>query len=255
MILFLTYHKISVAGDRSCKDFYAVPRDVMNAQIKATSSAGYQPLPIRQLLTDDRFPSHLGMNYVLSYDDSTLDHYEIVFPMLQEAGLRAIFFVLTAKLNQPGYLTGSQVQELDRAGHCIGLHGHEHRRFDNMGDDLLRGQFERSSGMLGNLIGEAPCLFAPPGGFMNEHVREVALGFGVKTIRTMRWGFNHCPDWTGLETVPVNHHVTALAFQKILKGETPSRLLYLGKQAVKALVPAPTYERLRGLFFEFARKS
>ena len=70
----------------------------------------------------------------------------------------------------------------------------------------MREQIKRSREIIGNLIGEPPWLFAPPGGFINEHVREVALGFGVEVLRTMRWGYNQSPDRTGLETIPVNRY-------------------------------------------------
>lgn len=254
MILFLTYHKVSAARESGGGDFYTVPCDVMTAQIKATVAAGYQPLPINRLLNTAKIPAFPGSNYVLSYDDGTSDHYEVVLPMLQETGLRGIFFVPTAKLNKPGHLTNSQVQEIAKAGHSIGFHSHEHRRLDRTGDDVLREQFKRSRGILGDLIGETPWLFAPPGGFINEHVREVALGFGVKTIRTMRWGFNHAPDITALETVPLNRHTNTAQFGKILQGKQP-RLLYIGKQAAKAIVPLRAYERIRTWMFKLGRKN
>lgn len=254
MILFLTYHKVSAAADRGDRDFYTVPRDVMITQIKETVAAGFQPLSINRLLTDEKAPSFPGLNYVLSYDDGTLDHYEIVLPTLQAAGLRGIFFVPTAKLNKPGHLTDSHVQEIAKAGHFIGFHSHEHRRLDTSKDDSLREQFKRSRGILGDIIGEAPWLFAPPGGFMNEHVREVALGFGVKTIRTMRWGFNHNPDMTHLETVPLNRHTNSGKFAKILQGKQP-HLLYIGKQAAKAIVPLRAYERIRSWIFDIGRNN
>src|SRR5207245_776655 len=68
--------------------------------------------------------------FMLSFDDGTVDHYEVVSPLLEAAGRAAIFFVPTAKLNQPGRLTGGMVKEMAKAGHTIGLHGHEHRRLD-----------------------------------------------------------------------------------------------------------------------------
>ncbi len=252
MILFLTYHKISTAGNERDKDFYTVHSDVMIAQIKAAVTAGYHPLPINRLLTSEKTPILPGSNYVLSYDDGSADHYEIVFPLLQQAGLRGIFFIPTGKLNKPGHLTNAQVQEIAKAGHTIGFHSHEHRRLDRTRDDFLREQFKRSRGILGDLIGESPWIFAPPGGFMNEHVREVALGFGVKTIRTMRWGFNHKPDMTYLETVPLNRYTNSNKFGKILQGKQP-HLLYIGKQAAKTIVPLRAYERIRSWIFDIGR--
>jgi peptidoglycan/xylan/chitin deacetylase (PgdA/CDA1 family) len=254
VILFLTYHKIGLPGKRADRDFYTVPSDVMSVQIAATEAAGFQPLSIESLFTDEKAPHFHGNNYVLSYDDGTSDHYEIVFPMLQEARLRGVFFVPTAKLNKPGHLTSSQVQEISRAGHHIGFHSHEHRRLDHVTDSSLRNQFIMSRDILSNLTGKPILLFAPPGGFINEHVREVALGFGVKAIRTMRWGFNHAPDITHLETVPLNRHTSSGQFGKILQGKQP-RLLYIGKQAAKAIVPLRAYERIRSAIFNFRRNN
>ena len=254
MILFLTYHKVSRPGDRTDRDFYTVPGDVMSAQIAATETAGYRPLDIDGVFKNQTTPSFPGQNYALSYDDGTLDHYEIVLPMLQEARLRGVFFVPTAKLNKPGHLTNTQVQEISRAGHHIGFHSHEHRRLDRVTDTFLRDQFKSSRDILENLTGKATLLFAPPGGFMNEHVREVALGFGVKAIRTMRWGFNQAPDITHLETVPLNRHTTAAQFGKILQGKQP-RLLYVGKQAAKAIIPLRAYERIRSAIFNLRKNN
>lgn len=254
MILFLTYHKIASPGDKRERDFYTVPSDVMAAQISATEAAGYRPMPIEQLFTDEKTPSFPGKNYVLSYDDGTLDHYEIVLPMLEEAKLKGIFFVPTAKLNKPGHLTNSQVQEISRAGHHIGFHSHEHRRLDRATDTGLRDQFKFSRDILSNLTGKETLTFAPPGGFINEHVREVALGFGVKAIRTMRWGFNKAPDITHLEAVPLNRHTTSGQFANILQEKQP-RLLYIGKQAAKAIVPLRAYEHIRSWIFNVGRKN
>ncbi len=252
MILCLTYHKIlEASGSAGDVDFYSVTRDNLVSQIQATLAAGFTPFDLTQ--TKPRIASG-DRQFILTFDDGTADHYEIVFPVLQELGLPGIFFVPTAKLNRPGYLTDAQVREMAQAGQTIGLHGHEHRRLDRTTDDEMRNQFQRSRDSLTRLTGEPPLFFAPPGGFMSEHVREVALGFGVRVIRTMQWGFNHPPDLTALETVPVNRHTKAPQFQRILQGKQP-QILYFGKQAAKALVPARAYEKLRNLIFKLSRRN
>ncbi len=255
MILVLTYHQIRGAEKNRDRDFYAVTRDGFVAQVKATLQAGGREMPVRDLVTSRTIPVPSEARFLLTFDDGTVDHYEIVFPVLKELGLRGVFFVPTAKLNRPGYLADAQVSEMAEAGQAIGFHGHEHVRLDRATDEKMRDQFQRSRDILTRLTGQQPLAFAAPGGFLSEHLREVALGFGVEVIRTMRWGFNHHPDQTALETVPVNRHLTELQFQKILRGEPPPRLLYFGKQAAKALVPARAYERLRGLVFKCTPKS
>ena len=254
MILVLTYHKVCGAEANREREFYTVSRDSFVAQIKAVLQAGYHEVHSEDLLEGRNANGARAAKFLLTFDDGTADHYEIVFPVLKELGLRGIFFVPTVRLNRPGYLTDAQVREISQAGQAIGFHGHEHVRLDRATDDQMRNQFQLARDSITRLTGTAPLFFAPPGGFMSEHLREVAMGFGVEAIRTMHWGFNRHPDRTALETVPVHRHLSKPQFQKILEGKQPSRLLYLGKQAAKAFVPARAYERLRGLFFKFARK-
>jgi len=250
MILLLTYHRIcDETGGAS--DFYAVTRDQLARDLQALGEAGYQPLEADRLLERNSFP---GWNYLLSFDDGTQDHYTIVFALLRELDRRAIFFVPTDKLNQPGYLTTAQLREMAAAGQTIGMHSHEHKRLDTLTDAVMRDQMRKSRDAIADLTGIAPWIFAPVGGFINPHVREVAQGFGVRAIRTMRWGYNETVEPLALETIPLNRYTTSVEIQEILQ-QRRWRSLYTGKQTLKALVPMRVYEQLRRLAFKLARKN
>jgi len=250
MILLLTYHRISDDADGQ-GDFYTVTRTQLARHLQALNAAGYQPLEATKLREANRFT---GRNYLLSFDDGTRDHYATVFALLWELELRAIFFVPTAKLDQQGYLTPAQVREMAAAGQTMGLHSHEHKRLDTLSDARMREQMRTSRDLLAEATGTPPWIFAPVGGFINAHVREVAQGFGVRAIRLMRWGYNETVDPLALETVSLNRHTTDAEFQAILH-QRRRRSLYLGKEAVKALVPIRVYEQLRRLAFKVARKN
>jgi peptidoglycan/xylan/chitin deacetylase (PgdA/CDA1 family) len=251
MIPVFTYHKVSAGDAGGGPEFYTVSRGQLARQLDALKFAGRRCVGAEALLEGREVT---GENFILSFDDATQDHYDIVFPLLQKRGLHAVFFVPTAKLNQPRRLTDAQVRELACAGQTIGLHSHEHERLDVLDDDELREQFRMSRDIISNLIGGQPWIFAPPGGFLNEHVREVALGFGARAIRTMRWGYNQTLDLTALETIPINRYTDDRKFSRILTSrETP--FMYSGKEAVKALIPARAYERLRSLLFDMSGKN
>ena len=251
MILVLTYHKICAGAGPGSGDFYTVTRDQLAEQFQALAAAGRQCMSVSALRERAAVPPN---NFVLSFDDGTTDHFEAVLPLLRERGWTAAFFVPTGKLNQPGHLSNAQVRELARCGYCIGCHSHDHRRLDLATDDQMREQMSRSRQIIGDLIGEKPWLFAPVGGFTNEHVRDVALGFGLEVIRTMRWGYNRTVDLTALETIPIHRHTDRAKFQKILEARQ-APWMYHGKQAMKALVPARVYERLRALTFKLAGRN
>ncbi len=249
MILFLTYHKV-VAPPDGDPDFYTVSRDELARQLDALAAAGRSPMDVAALRTPG---PPAAPQCFLSFDDGTPDHHQIVFPLLQQRGLRGVFFVPTARLNRSGYLSSAQVRELADAGHTIGCHSHDHQRMDVMSSEEIQRQLKTSQDILRDTIGVEPWIFAPPGGFTNAAVREAALRSGLRVTRTMRWGFNRQPDLTALETIPLNRHTREREFQKILEGRQ-SRLLYWGKEAAKAMVPARAYERLRGWVIGLAGK-
>ncbi len=250
MIIFLTYHKVS-GGNGGNPDFYTVSGAQLARDVQALADAGYQPLNVASLAEQNSFP---GRNYILSFDDGTMDHYEVVFALLRELGRRAVFFVPTAKLDRPGYLSTAQVREMAGEGQTIGLHSHDHKRLDLLTDGEMRDQMRRSRNILGGITGTPPWIFAPVGGFISPHLREVAQGFGVRAIRTMEWGYNETVDLTALKTIPLNRHTTREKFREILAARR-GRSMYVGKQAVKALLPPRAYERLRGLVFRLSGKN
>lgn len=250
MILFLTYHRVC-AGETApgSTDVYTVSAAQFAAHLDALAAAGLFPQPPQSLL----FPTGAAERHCyLSFDDATRDHAEIVLPHLRARNWQAIFFVPTAKLEQPGRLSRAQLQELVAAGHTIGCHGHEHRRMDRMRPGEMHDQLDTALRMLRELTGAAPWIFAPPGGYLNAALRRAALDRGLRVIRTMRWGFNRRPDLTALETMPIRRDTDARAFEAILAGRAP-RGLYRAKETLKALLPISLYERLRALALHLPR--
>src|SRR6185437_13583572 len=93
---------------------------------------------------------------------------------------QGVFFVPTAKVDKPGYLTRANLRDLTLAGHVIASHSHEHERLDLSSQSEIRGQIARSQEILHDITGIRPIIFAPPGGFINSLVTETALGLGMR---------------------------------------------------------------------------
>jgi peptidoglycan/xylan/chitin deacetylase (PgdA/CDA1 family) len=248
-MFFLTYHKISDTAGAGDADFYTVPRARFAWQLEQLQARGAECLTVAELLRAASVPEN---KFVLSFDDGTLDHYDLVFPLLQARRWQGMFFIPTAKLNQPGYLTNGRVQELAAAGHAIGFHSHEHRRLDLLPEEEIRRQIALSQKIVGDIIGARPLLFVPPGGFVDDRIRKAAVESGVRLMRTMRWGYNKKLDLMALETLPINRHTNEKKFLGLLESRRVP-LLYTGKEIVKRLVPLRTYEGLRRLLFKFSK--
>jgi peptidoglycan/xylan/chitin deacetylase (PgdA/CDA1 family) len=244
MILVLTYHKIT-ANDNGEEEFYSVKSEALARQLELLESSGLYALCPDELLT---YKERGNPAYILTFDDGSSDHFELVLPLLAQYGRKGIFFVPTSKLNQPGYLSTEALKKMRQAGHCIGSHSHEHRRLDRCREEDIRVQIQLSLGILREAIGEAPWSFAPPGGYFDRRIQKVALENGVRVVRTMRWGYNRHLDPTSLECTPINRHTTTREFSRILAFRNIGGI-YVAKELVKRFVPLTLYNRLRRVAF------
>jgi peptidoglycan/xylan/chitin deacetylase (PgdA/CDA1 family) len=244
MILILTYHKIAASRLDDTKDFYTVTRDVLEIHLRTLQVRGYHCLGVNELLSNAEPPPN---SCLLTFDDGTHCHYDVVFPLLQQYGYQGVFFVCSGKLDLPGFLTRAQVQEMARSGHMIGCHGHHNHRLDRLADEQVRERLALSHRILTDVTGTPPLMFAPPGGYINARVRTAALANGMRIIRTMRWGYNDRVELTSLQCVPMNRHIGPWQFNEILDRRGAGRLaaLYRTKEFVKWVLPSHLYYRAR----------
>lgn len=243
-MLFLTYHKIA-QGDSA--EFYTIRAEVLREHLELLRRVEKRPANIESLLNKSAGQD----DYFVTFDDGTADHFELVMPILEEFGIRGVFFVPTDKLDRPGSLSRAQVLELSGRGHEIGCHSHKHRRLDTQSDDSIREQLTVSTTIIAQLTGKMPRILAPPGGFTSHSVRRISGELGMPLIRTMKWGLN-CPlVLNDLETIPINRKFSSAKLEGILAGRRLARLrfLYNLKEAAKALVPLRLYERVRNGIF------
>jgi len=246
MILILTYHKVLPVADEQA-EFYSVSAAQLENHIDLLRERTFSILSPADLL--DYRDERAGHVCVLTFDDGTLDHFDLVKPTLERKNCRGLFFVPTDKLDNPGRLTREQICQLSKAGHIIGSHSHEHIRLDRLPEEDIRVQLELAQEHLGALVGKPPLFMAPPGGFFNPLIRRVAMESGLRVIRTMRWGYNQKPDLMALECVPVNRFLTKTEFCHILEGRN-MQFVYRAKEVAKRLMPGRLYEALRGFVFD-----
>jgi peptidoglycan/xylan/chitin deacetylase (PgdA/CDA1 family) len=229
------YHDVcagSTAGDR-----YTLPLRRFAEQLSFLCAQGFAVEDLPALAG-----SANGRRVVLTFDDGLCSHYERVFPALLEGGLTATFFVTTALLGSPGYLSWSQVREMSAAGMTIGSHGREHIDYCGLEAAAAQRELYGSRLALEDALGRPAFTFSAPYGFLSHSLITSARQAGF------HWICSSNPWLASAETdvVPrlaVYHDTDLARFSALALG---SALPLLGRRARNALVYLPKELLRRG---------
>jgi peptidoglycan/xylan/chitin deacetylase (PgdA/CDA1 family) len=181
----LMFHGISMSDSRVHPHREAkfwILQDVFAKQLAEIRTSGCQTALLADVWNDRKFVSQRRRPVVITFDDGHSSDYEAAFPMLEDSGMGADFFVNTATVSKPGYLTWSQIDEMHRAGMGFHSHGHDHIALTCLSYSNLRDQLTRSKQILEDKLGAAVEFFGAPYGFLNRRTIECAFEVGYKWI-------------------------------------------------------------------------
>lgn len=134
-VAILNYHSVGQTADD-----YTVSVPAFAQQLDWLVSQGFQTASLNQLV-ERRLPPR---PVILTFDDGKEDALRVVLPELRKRGMRASFFVITALVGQPGYLSWEGVRALDAAGMEIGSHTVDHARLADLPADRVRAELTES---------------------------------------------------------------------------------------------------------------
>jgi len=133
-------------------------------------------------------PARTGFDrtVIVTIDDGRVSDYETVFPILLESGIHATFFVNTATVGTPGFITWPQAAEMQRHGMSFESHGHDHVYLSALSKTELRRQLRSSKEMIEDRTGTSVRFLAAPYGDTSKLVLPVALDLGYSAVCTSR---------------------------------------------------------------------
>ena len=106
---------------------YAVPPAEFAAQLDYLAQEGYTTITPQDYARARKGKQELPAKpVILSFDDGYEDNWRVVFPMLKERGMKAVFYVVTNDIGQPGYMTWDNLFDLEHGGMEIGSHTANH---------------------------------------------------------------------------------------------------------------------------------
>ena len=193
----------------------------------------------------------LSRNWLLTFDDGHSSDYEIVFPALQDAGIRAVFFLITGRVGAPGYLSWEQVREMRRHGMEFGSHGATHAKMTALARNEAWEELTRSRRDIEDRMGEPTRVFSFPYGHYNAEIMRLAIESGYTACCISDHGTVKLPA----QVIPRNSINGVMGWPTILRTLDPSPLVRLGwamedwtKRNVKRMAGDGFYKILRGAF-------
>ena len=174
----LTYHLIYDEPFTQYTNLFVRTADFED-QLRAMTDAGYT------FLFADSFGGCATKSVILTFDDGYEDNYTNMFPLLKKYNARATVFMITDKIDKPGYLTSDQIREMADSGLVrFGSHTVSHSDLRSLGGDRLRRELSDSKQIIENLTGQkVNCVCYPAGGYSAAALAEAAnyYSFGFTT--------------------------------------------------------------------------
>ncbi|MFO7680839.1 MAG: polysaccharide deacetylase family protein [Chloroflexota bacterium] len=192
----LMYHYLSVPpadADIYRTDLSVTPEN-FRQQMAYLAENGYTPIDFYQLSAAITAQTDLpDKPILLTFDDGYLDNYENAFPILQEFGFTATFFIITDLADQgaPGYANWEQLKEMAAAGMRIESHTKNHPDLSTMGRDGVIFQVLGSQETIAAHIGYTPRYLCYPGGRYNAETMQILSELGLWGAVTTQGGAWH----------------------------------------------------------------
>jgi peptidoglycan/xylan/chitin deacetylase (PgdA/CDA1 family) len=116
----------------------------------------------------------------ISFDDGNASDHDIALPALQARGLRADFFVLSGRIDQPGSLSAGQIRALAGAGMGVGSHGIAHVNWSRLPAAALVQELATSRHDIAAILGRPVDVAGIPFGAWNGRVLRALSEAGYR---------------------------------------------------------------------------
>jgi len=128
---------------------------------------------------------------VVTFDDGTLDNYEVAFPILKQFSIPATFFVIGDQLEKPDsfHINGRQADELLENGQDLGGHSQTHPHLTKLSKEQIEEELSLSIEHLLRAHSVCDPCFSYPYGEFNAQIAAAVRSIGYCCAVTTRPGF------------------------------------------------------------------
>jgi len=204
---------------------YAITRADFLAHLDIAAQLGWRFMTPDDLADEKTVADPCAL--LLTFDDSWQEHLWAA-SALTKRGIRALFFLNSGYLGQPGMLDAAAVREMVALGHEIGSHGVTHDFFNSLDDAALRSTLMDSKASLETTCGRPIRYLSLPGGRLDNRTARFAKAAGYAAVFTSRPGFlDPAPKRFLLNRLPITADITPERFKRLLR--SPLAAVALGR--------------------------
>lgn len=240
----LLYHGLSEtppAGISARERKYHVPASRFRAHLEQFREENYSVSLLRNFWNGTQATGSQTASLVVTFDDGLASDYAVAFPALASAGFAGEFFLNTAQIGKPGFLSWPEIKEMHQAGMSIQSHAHDHVDLTRLSEAALARQLEVSKRLLEDHLGAGVEFLAVPYGQVNGRVFQAAERASYRAVCTsVQW-----PARPGTKTISraaVYAHTTPAQLRKLLAGDW---LIYSARRVRSAMLSVPKRILLR----------
>ena len=171
-ILSIMYHRFNESKYPSTN----IQMDIFKQQIEIIEDSNYKfnnPNEFEKMFSTPKIKKEI----LITIDDAFLSFYQEAWPFLKKNKIPFILFVSTQPVGKKGYMTWSQIREIESEDFTfIGHHSHTHDYLINETNDQFISDIEKANKIFLKELGYIPNLFSYPFGeyskFMRNYISE-----------------------------------------------------------------------------------
>ena len=167
-ILSVMYHRF----DENKYPSTNIQMDIFKQQIQIIKNLNYKFYDPKNLEKNFHIVK-TEKKILITIDDAFSSFYEIAWPYLKKEKIPFILFVSTESVGRSGYMTWSQIKELEAESPAyIGNHSHTHKYLVNLRNEDFIKDIENSTTIFRKKLGYNPIFFSYPFGEYNSFIKE-----------------------------------------------------------------------------------
>ena len=247
-IVFLMYHELELPGRKLVQSEpgyvrYILPLDQFREQMQWIKDAGFRGISVSEAIRHPQSPS-----VCITFDDGSETDLIAAAPILSEFGFGATFYVTAGFLDTPGFLSSSQLRELDSLGLEVGCHSMTHPYLSDLPDAEQRREIVDAKLLIEQVVGHPIQHFSCPGGRYDSRTLEMARRAGFRTVANSDFRPNSArSSMYKLGRVAMLRAMSVAEFGSICRGEGLWRKRWENnaRQSVRRILGNRAYDHLR----------